>query len=129
MSSQHDQHLRYFGVSLASAMLVFAVIAWRSLQQPVWGAVLAGGAAVIALVYYALPAIQPKLYAGFQAVTFPIRFLAMLLTLGIVYYCVLTPIAFWYRASGRSIRQSDDAASHWQRCPDDPSPDSYFRTF
>ena len=82
------------------------------------------------MVYYLMPASQSTLIAGFQAVTFPIRWTATVLVLAIVYFVVVTPISVWFRFSGKSIRRIDsDAESNWNSIQLPSDPDTYFRTF
>lgn len=120
----------WFGVSFAAAMCVLATTIWRGTDSPIAAGMLATFGILMATVYSAVPAWRPKLYAGFHAATFPIRFLGTLLVLGVVYYLVLTPIALWFRGRGKSLRQRNgDAESAWHPYHSDDDPESYFRTF
>ncbi|QEF96992.1 hypothetical protein Mal15_10220 [Stieleria maiorica] len=121
---------RYFGIAIAAALLMLSWIGWRAIGSPL----LSGGLVVAALglapVYYLFPASQPKLMALFHAITFPIRWTATIVVLGIVYYAVVTPVSIWFRLSGKSIRKSDpDARSNWRSIELPSEPESYFRTF
>lgn len=111
-------------------LTVLAWIAYRISASPVFSACLICAGVGIALVYYLIPTTQLALIAGFEKLTFPIRWLMTLITLALVYYCVMAPIAIWYRASGKSIRKHDpDASSSWEPIELPSDPDSYFRTF
>ncbi|MCO8125211.1 hypothetical protein NHH03_25970 [Stieleria sp. TO1_6] len=130
MNAVTDSQQRYFGVAIATALLMLSWIMWRAVGSP-W---LTGGlvivACIVALVYYLLPGSQPTLISVFQAITFPIRWTATVLVLAVVYFVVLTPISVWFRFSGKSIRHNDqDAKTNWQSIDLPSDPTSYFRTF
>ena len=92
--------------------------------------ILVCGGLLFGLLYCLLPRWRAGLHAGVQAATFPIRFAATFLVLAVVYYAVLTPIAVWFRLSGKSLRRTDRASSsNWDRCHTDDDPQRYFRTF
>jgi hypothetical protein len=121
---------RYFGLAVAAAWLMLAWIAWRAFASIPLSSVLGLFGIVFASLYYSLPSSQQKLILVFRTITFPIQWIMTLIVLAIVYYVVLTPIAVWYRLSGKSIRKTDaDTTSNWRPTKLPPDPDSYFRTF
>ncbi|MDV6032547.1 MAG: hypothetical protein F9B45_21175 [Phycisphaera sp. RhM] len=130
MKPPTDSQRRYFGVAVAAALLMLAWIAWRAIASPFLSGGLAAAALVVALVYYLIPASQPKLMAFFHAITYPIRWTATLVVLAIVYYAVVTPISIWFRVTGKSIRKNaSDSNSNWRSIDLPSDPQSYFRTF
>lgn len=121
---------RYFGISVAAALLMLSWITWRAVASPWLSGAIAGAGGLFAVVYYAIPTSQPNLIAFFRATTFPIQWTMTLIVLAIVYYVVLMPISIWFRVSGRSIRDADaDAKSNWAPIDLPADHDSYFRTF
>ncbi|MCA9136591.1 MAG: hypothetical protein KDB00_07525 [Planctomycetales bacterium] len=130
MKTPTQSQQRYFGFAISSALLMISWITWRAFSSAVLSGSIVGGAAGMAGVYYFIPSTQPWLIRTFRAITFPIQWIMTLLVLAIVYYMVLTPIALWYRARGKSIRvTSSDAVTNWQPHESASSPDSYFKTF
>ncbi|MCS7468064.1 hypothetical protein NZK35_15540 [Stieleria sp. ICT_E10.1] len=130
MKPPTDSHRRSFGVAIAAALLMLAWIAWRAIASPFLSGGLAAAALVVAMVYYLIPASQPKLIAFFHAITYPIRWTATLVVLAIVYYGVVTPISIWFRVKGKSIRtNASDSKSNWRSIDLPSDPQSYFRTF
>jgi hypothetical protein len=121
---------RYFGIAVASALLVLAWIVWRSFASITLSGVVGFSGIVFASLYYSLPSSQRKLILLFRTITYPVQWIMTLAVLAIVYYGVLTPIAIWYRISGKSIRKTDaEATSNWRPMNLPSDPDSYFRTF
>ncbi|QDV46370.1 hypothetical protein Enr13x_62790 [Stieleria neptunia] len=121
---------RYFGIAIAAALSMLAWIAWRAVASPLLSGGLVAAALLVALVYYLVPASQPKWMAFFHAITFPIRWTATMLVLAIVYYGVVTPVSIWFRVTGKSIRKNaSDSKTNWRSIDLPSDPQSYFRTF
>jgi hypothetical protein len=121
---------RTYGVAITTFLGMLAWVSWQALGWPWLSGGLVGTACVHAVVFYLVPSSRVRLIALFQAITFPIRWAATLVVMGIVYYGVLTPIAIWFRATGKSIRtDAPDASSNWHPIDVPSDPDSYFRTF
>ena len=125
-------HLRGFGVAVVAASAALSFMLWQSTRSVAFAVLAVTVGIVFAAVYYSFPKLQPAVYAGFHTVTFPIRFFATAVVLGIVYYLVLLPVAVWYRGRGKSLRRFDrTATTNWHRCDpgDDDDPDRSFRTY
>ena len=124
------QQQRFFGIAVAAAIGMLAWFAWRAFHWPWLSAALASAGALFAVVYYLIPAAQPRLVAVFRMITFPIQWIMTLIVLSIVYYVVVTPISIWFRWSGKSIRATNrNAKTNWHPIEDSQDPESYFRTF
>jgi hypothetical protein len=120
----------WFGVSFGLALCVAGWTAGHLSGSTTLMLILASGGLLFGLLYSVLPRWRPGLFAGVQAASFPVRFAATFLVLAVVYYAVMTPIALWFRLSGKSLRRSDRASSsNWQRCQADDDPQRYLRTF
>lgn len=125
----HSQS-RFYGVSVAGALCLLGWIAFRASESVAMFGAIAGIGVIYALVFYLVPSSQPKLINGFHRATQPLRFVMTLAVLATVYYAVLTPIAIWYRLTGKSIRQSDpNATTHWHPLESASDNESYFRTY
>lgn len=87
---------------------------------------------LVALVGVARPDWLRRVYVGWMLAFAPVNWLVSLTLLGIVYYLVLTPIAWGIRLRGRDpLDRSYDrqATTYWKTRTRQPEPESYFRTF
>jgi hypothetical protein len=127
-----SSQLRYFGGAVVAASWILALTLARA-GLPSWLAVaVAAAGTLVGIVYYAWPSCQRRVVAGFQAATFPVRWLATGLALALVYYAVITPIAIWFRFRGKSILRRDAETSDrtaWQSAEWPADDESYFRMF
>jgi Saxitoxin biosynthesis operon protein SxtJ len=73
----------------------------------------AGTAGVLGLCY---PRLLRPVFVGLMIVSFPLNWLMMHLLLAIVFYCLFTPLALWFKLIGRDVltrRFESDRASYW----------------
>lgn len=121
---------RYFGAATAAALAMLGWVGYRWTQSSLLFGCMTVLGILMSAVYYAFPSHQPWFIAGFRRVTYPIQWAMTLLVLATLYFCVVTPIALWYRWTGRSIVRSQHAKeSNWESADSSELPESYFRTF
>ena len=111
-----DSALRWFGVMLLAFFGLIGGLIW------LWGggltasAVLWGVGATLFILFYALRPLQRPFYLGWVYATLPIGLTVSFTLLGVVYFLVLTPIAWVLRLLGRdalALRYDDKLSSYW----------------
>jgi Saxitoxin biosynthesis operon protein SxtJ len=115
-------------------VLLFFVLAaqqgfWRGRSAVALGCCVLATVGVIGLVK---PATMRRLFIGATALAFPIGWLVSQLTLMLMFYVVLTPLALWFRLRGRDIlrrRPQPEATSHWIEKPAPDNPKRYLRQY
>ncbi|PNY33797.1 hypothetical protein C2E31_27305 [Rhodopirellula baltica] len=123
----------YEGLGVSVGLVVAGVMVWRLVGDPA-GTVVFGGFATASLgfllAYFVRPDWRWRLMWLVRQATFPVRWTATLLTMLVLFYGVVTPVAIWFRWAGKSIRRSDpQATSFWREVHADESDDSFFRMF
>lgn len=130
--SPSPRELRWFGVVvLAFGGLVSGVIYARSHGAIASWALLAV-AALIAGVYYAVPATRQPIYLAWMFAFLPLGMVMSLVLLAAIYFLIFTPIGLVMRLVRRERvpRQFDRRAkSYWIKRPAPRPPASYFRQF
>ncbi|HZR79570.1 MAG TPA: SxtJ family membrane protein [Candidatus Binatia bacterium] len=124
--------LRWFGALLLAFLgAIGALVRWRTgtLAVPValWAA-----AAVLAVAYYAVPAIRRTVFRAWMAVTYPLGWLVSHVLLAIFYFAVLTPIGWVMRLAGRDPMQrrlERDRPSYWLERAPTQGAERYWRQF
>lgn len=130
MNQMNAPSSKYFGLSVGLALGMLGWIAYGAIGSILLSTSIGLAGIVYAAAFYFVPAVQPMLIEGFHHATFPIRWSMTLTVLAIVYYLVLTPIACWYRWSGKSIRRfNSDSRTNWQPTNIPADKESYFRTY
>ena len=127
-----DRQLRYFGVSLGLMLFVFAGGAHWKWNASGFALVLVATTITLMTVYYAVPRTRQTVFRGFKLLTFPIRMVATMLILAIIYYFVVTPIGIGLRLAGKSIRRypsTDKTQSYWVERSAEQKVSRYFDTF
>ena len=125
-----DRQLRYFGLSLAALLIVFAALAHWKWHSPTAAGVLLGIAVTLLIVYYAAAATRRPIYRAFRALTYPIQLLMTAVILAIVYYGMVTPIGLILRLRGMGIRARGEVQeSHWVSVEETSEPTRYFHTY
>jgi len=74
-------------------------------------------------------AVKP-IFVGWMALAYPIGWLVSRIVLGIIYYGLFTPVAVFFRMSGRDalrLKRAPQAASYWQPKPRALDKAHYFR--
>lgn len=121
-------HLRRFGWAFA---LLLGAVSWRqppgltALALRLTAGVLFGVATVWPLTL-TLP------YRLVEWLTKPVRRTVSYLALGLIYYGLVTPLAFAMRFAGRDalgLEPDRHAESYWRQRPPAPEPRSYYRQF
>ena len=122
--------LRQFSAAwLVFFLLLAASQTWRH-KHPTAGAVLA----IIALLGI-LGLVKPKtmrpLFVIASAITYPIGWVVSLVMLAIMFYGVVTPVAFFMRLRGRDVLQlrNQNQESFWITRHDPPPPEQYLKGF
>ena len=129
-----EKELRQFSyISLAG----FPLLAWLLLHVTlglssgvVWSVVAVGPVVLV------LGMIRPKLvwpvYVGLMLVALPIGFVVSTILLRLIYYLLFTPIALWFRLSGKDAmhrRFEPEADSYWTDHKGGRDPASYLRLY
>src|SRR4051794_10307322 len=94
--------LRRFG--LASVVLLTGLAAW-DLWQERWISAAAVLAPALVLASFALfhpPALRP-VYVGLMVATFPLGWLMTHLILGLIFFCIFTPLGLLFKLVGRDL--------------------------
>ena len=129
-----ESELRQFSyISLAGFPLLAWVLLHVTLGLPpaaVWSVVAVGPVVLI------LGMIQPKLvwpvYVALMLVALPIGFVVSATLLRLIYYLLFTPIALWFRLSGKDAmhrRLEPEADSYWTDHKSGRGPASYLRLY
>jgi hypothetical protein len=118
-----------FGLGLPAFAGLIGFLNWRRGHETSAQVLWIAGAALL-LAFLALPFARRYLYLGWMYAVFPIAFTVSHVVLGVLYFGVLTPVAFLMRLAGRDPlqRKFDRAASsYW--LPHEPTRDTerYFR--
>jgi hypothetical protein len=126
------RELRWFGlIVLAFGALISGLIYART-RGAVGASVPVGAAVLVALFYYAVPALRRPLYLGWMYACLPVGLVMSFVLLAAIYFLVFTPIGLLMRLVGRErVPRGFDrrATSYWIRRPAARPPASYFRQF
>jgi hypothetical protein len=118
-----------FGLGLPAIAGVIGFARYRRGNETSAEVLWAAGATLL-VAFLAVPPARRYLYIGWMYAIFPIAFTVSHLVLGVLYFGVLTPVAFLMRLAGRDPLQrrlDRAAASYW--VPHEPvrDPERYFR--
>jgi hypothetical protein len=119
----------------AGLWLVFflGLAAWRWFggRQDNWAIGLAVLGLVVGAAGLAVPAIMRPIFTGWMVAVFPIGWTVSRIVLGVVFFLVVTPIAFVFKLMGRDLlhRRRPAADTYWteKRQPGDAA--DYLRQF
>jgi TRAP-type C4-dicarboxylate transport system permease small subunit len=103
--------------------------AWRG-QPDQWAAVLAAVAVVVGVVGLVRPSAVRYIYTGWMIVAFPIGWTISRVALAIVFYGVITPVALFFKLTGRDelrLHRDETRASYWKPKPGPEDVREYFR--
>ena len=124
--------LRQFAV--AWFLFVLAVGLWQHLakDRALLGAALVVLAFLVGVPGWFKPSLVRWAFVAWMALAFPIGWIISLLTLLLMYFLVLTPVALFFRITGRDLlrrKPARDCASFWlpKETPQDVR--SYFRQY
>jgi TRAP-type C4-dicarboxylate transport system permease small subunit len=118
----------------AGIFLVFflGLAGWRVWQghADTWAMVLASMALAVGLVGLVRPSAIRFIYTGWMIVAFPIGWTVSRVALAIVFYAVITPVAFVFRLMRRDdlqLHRGEKGAPYWKPKPSPESVRDYFR--
>ena len=126
------RELRIFGLTAGGALLVLAtVLRWRQAAVLAWAPVGVCGL-VLVVAGLSVPRRLLAVYRLWMAVTLPIGVFLQLLALAVVYYGVLTPVAFavrLLRGDPLSRNADPEADTYWAPAETPSDPRRYFRQY
>jgi hypothetical protein len=114
-------------------LLLFLALAGRRAWHghvDAWTIGLAALALGVGLVGLVRPSAVRFIYTGWMIVAFPIGWTVSRIALALVFYIIIAPVAFVFRAIGRDelrLRRPDRQASYWRPKPAPESVREYFR--
>lgn len=127
------REVRLFGgVWLPLALLILAGVLWRRTQLEWPAAVLACLAFLMALLAWSIPRVIRPLYVGAMYATSPVGIAVSWIVLGMTYYLVVTPFAWFMRRRGRDVlglKFDRSATSYWVHHRPTEEKSRYFRQF
>ena len=123
------QTLRRFG--LAGGFLLTALAVWQfCLDRYLLSAALLASACVILVLAWLYPIALRPVFVGLTVLAFPINWVLTHVMLAVIFYCLFTPVALFFKLLGRDIlgRRFDRAQeTYWADKPHAPDVHSYFR--
>lgn len=120
--------LRSFGVALALLCIGHGVWSWTNNQNHT-GVVISSVGLVLAGLARLRPSALRRPYVLLQLLSYPVRLTLSFLVLAMVYFALITPIAWGVRAARRLSARELTPHSHWRECPPRSDKPSYFRQF
>jgi hypothetical protein len=108
--------LRWFAV-FASAFLV-GIGCWQVLvrENLLAGWILIGAAILVGAVGLAWPMVLRPIFVGWMVLVYPLNWFISHLILAVVYYCIFTPVAIFFKMIRRDalcLRFRSDQESYW----------------
>ena len=130
VSPPSRRHLRQFaGLCLVVLPALAAVRAWSG-RADGWALALGAAGVLLGGLGLARPQALRWVYTGWMVVVFPIGWTVSRAALALVFYAVITPVAYIFRAMGRDelrLTRSGAAASYWRARPRPASVREYLR--
>lgn len=117
----------------AGLWLVFflALAGWRWYRghHDAWAVGLATMAVVVGGIGLAVPAFMRPIFTGWMIAAFPIGWTISRVALGIIFFLVVTPVAWVFRATGRDLLRlrRPAGATYWQPKPRPAKAADYLR--
>ncbi|MCC7009136.1 MAG: hypothetical protein IT184_09990 [Acidobacteria bacterium] len=111
--------LREFAALWLVVFLAMAGWRWFKGSHDGWTIGLAVAAVVVGAAGLARPALVRPIFTGWMIAAFPIGWTVSRIALGAIFFLVLTPLAWVFRAAGRDVLRlrRPRAASYWQPKP------------
>jgi hypothetical protein len=124
--------LRQFASAWLVFFLAYGAYEWLVRKHPAIGLALMSAALVFGLLGLIKPLAVRWLFVGWMVLAFPIGWLLSLLMLLLMFFCVLTPVAVFFRLRGRDLlrrKRPAAAVTFWlpKGTPQDVR--SYFRQY
>ena len=128
-----DQLCQFGTIALGGFTLIGAIATLQFGAPPVVGHVALALAAALGLLG-AMEVTAPikPLYIGMMIIAWPIGMVISLVLLGVIYYGMFTPVALFFRVTGRdpmSRKLDPDAKSYWWVREKQRAPASYLRLY
>ena len=126
------RQLRVFGIGLVAATAVLAFVAfWSGSWTALWWN-LAGVLAVSSAIHWMFPAARQTIYRAYMYAAFPMNWVVSNTVLALIFYGILTPIAYCRRMLQRDelrLRPDRSAATYWHPRSPSVDRDRYLRQF
>jgi len=111
-----------------------AMAAWQQFyyHRPMLAIVLAVLAVTLGPLGLAWPRAMRPVFIGWMALVYPIGWTVSRIALGIVFYGLFTPVALFFRVTGRDelrLRPLPQASTYWQTKPRATDKAQYLRQF
>ncbi|MGH7174054.1 MAG: SxtJ family membrane protein [Gemmataceae bacterium] len=122
--------LRWFAAFGAALFTGLAALQFLHAGNVSAGLALAGAALALALVGLVAPQRLRLVFVGMMVLSYPLNWLVSHVILALLYYCVFTPIALFFKLIGRDPLQrrfDRERASYWAAKPQATDIRSYFR--
>jgi len=115
-------------------LVIFGGLAiWRAWHGDTgtWTMVLAAVALLVGIGGMVAPAAIRPVYSAWMVLAFPIGWTVSKVVLGAMLYLVFTPVAMWFRITGRDLLRlrRRDQSSWWQSKPTAKTADEYLRQY
>jgi hypothetical protein len=122
--------LRLFGTF--GAALLAGSSCWQFFVhgRPVVAGFLLGAALVVGAVGLMFPMVLRPIFVGWMVLVYPLNWLISHLILGVIYYCIFTPVAVFFKVTGRDAltrRIHPEQESYWTEKHAGAELRSYFR--
>jgi len=108
--------LRQFAAAWLVFLLAWATHQWLARGHHTTALVLGALAIIVGGLGLLVPATIRWVYVGCMIVAFPVGWVVSLVMLALMFYCVITPVALFFRLRGRDLLRRApprDAASFW----------------
>lgn len=123
--------IRYFATTLVVLAVVFAII--LTVAGKLFSALLIGASGIgLAALCRLVPSIGRWIYVIWMAVTYVLSLIISPVVIAIIYYIVLTPMAFFARIAGKdelNLKRKASQSTYFADGDYDTSPDSFRRQF
>jgi hypothetical protein len=123
--------LRQFAGLFLIVFLGLAAWRWFGGHPDRWAITLATLAVAIGIPGLIAPGLMRPIYTGWMIAAFPIGWTVSRIVLGVVFFLVVTPIGWLFRATGRDVLhlRRRSPASYWTPKPPPADSAEYFRQF
>jgi hypothetical protein len=108
-----------------------AALFWKS-HAPTWAVVVWAAGATLGIVGLLSPRLIKPVFVGLMYATFPLGWLLSYVVLGVLFYCIFTPIGLCLRLVKRDplARRKDPAAkTYWQPRETTANIEQYFKQY
>jgi len=122
--------LRWFG--MFGAAFLAGAGCWQLFvrDRPIAAAVLLGAALVVGAVGLVFPMVLRPIFVGWMVLVYPLNWLISHLILAVIYYCIFTPVAVFFKLTRRDAlarRLQPEQETYWTDKYGGAELRSYFR--